>query len=116
MRLPILQRLAFLRTKEVRDAIGVKLGTKQVAWDETVPASFSEKYKLKSWPDLPERYRTSSVFRAISRLEEKQFDFYMFAELTRLTVAEARFLFEHLLKQRWIEEIHQDECSPLNGK
>ncbi len=62
-------------------------------------------YRLRSWPELPERFRTAPVLRALSRMTLGPVTHTWFLERTGLASEEAHGLLAQLLAGECIERI-----------
>ena len=69
------------------------------------PEPSSHAYRLKQWPDIPDRFRTARVLRACSRMSVGPVTVNWFLEATGLDAAEAAELVATLERQDAIERI-----------
>jgi DNA-binding IclR family transcriptional regulator len=62
-------------------------------------------YRLRAWPELPQRFRTAPVLRALSRMTLGPVTHTWFLDRTRLAPTEAERLLAYLVAREYVERI-----------
>lgn len=62
-------------------------------------------YRLRAWPDLPVRFRTAPVLRALSRMTLGPVTHTWFVDTTRLPPDEAERLLASMIASECVERI-----------
>ncbi len=62
-------------------------------------------YRLRAWPELPDRLRTAAVYQAFSRMCQGPVSLGWFVDRSRMPPEAARNLFDFLVSQGDLEEI-----------
>ena len=62
-------------------------------------------YRLRSWPELPDEYRTAPVLQAFTRMTLGPLTLGLFASKSGMPLQEANSLLEHLVRRGPVEKI-----------